>query len=131
MALRLLRFRAELSPRVLGKESVSLQLKIDIVASLGEVRAGYDWRRHDPQPILEVLEAHVTAEAIELLSLLQRLGVDSLGIGNLLYRRQPQVGRQVELQWEELYRQATVSVETKARLRDTSMIVRPFAVRRE
>jgi len=131
MALHFLRFRAEFSPRVLGKESVSLPVKIDIVASLSEVRAGYDLRQHGPQPILEVLEAHVTAETIELLSLLQQLGVDSLGIGNMIYRRQPQVWRQVEAQWEELYRQTTVSVETKARLRDTSMIVRPFAVRRQ
>jgi len=131
MALRFLRFRAEFSPQVPADNSVSLQLRININASLTETRVGYDLRQHGPQPILAVLEEHVTAEAIELLSLLQRLGVDSLGIGNMIYRRQPQVWRRVEPQWEKLYGQMTVNVETKARLRDTSMIVRLFAVRRK
>lgn len=131
MAVRFLRFRAQFKPEVTPEGPIALQVKIEIDASLTETRAGYDLRQAGPQPILEVLEQHVTAEVTELFALMQTIGSDSLGIGNMIYRRQPRTWSRLEPHWTEHYKQMTVSVDTTARLKDTGLLVRLFAVRRE
>jgi spore germination protein KC len=131
MALQFLRFRAQLKPEASPQGPVALQVKIEIDASLTETRAGYDLRQAGPQPILEVVEQYVTAQVTELFALMQEIGSDSLGVGNMIYRNQPRTWSHLEPRWSEHYRQMTVSVDTKARLKDTSMLMRLFAVRRE
>jgi spore germination protein KC len=131
MAVRFLRFRPQLTPTVRDNKAVSLQISIKIDASLAETRAGYDLRKDGPQPILQVLEEQVTLQAVALVGLLQQLGVDSLGVGSIIYRRQPRAWSHLEPRWNELYKQMPVQIEAKARLKDTGMVARPFAVRRQ
>ena len=131
MAVRLLRFQPRVIPQVSPLGQVALQVTIKTGASLTETRGGYDLRQHGPQPIVKVLEEYLTEQVTGLFALMQQLGVDSLGVGNTVYRRQPKVWNHLEPRWSELYRQMTISVETKATLLDTSMLVRLFAVRRE
>ncbi|MBT9155677.1 MAG: hypothetical protein DDT37_00645 [Firmicutes bacterium] len=131
MAVRFLRFRPHFKPHVSPGGSVALHVNIEIDASLTETRGGYDLREYGPKPITTVLEDSVTAQVTALLTLMQQIGSDGLSIGNMIYRRQPTTWGHLEPRWSELYRQMTASVKTKARLRDTSMLARLFAVRRQ
>lgn len=130
MAVQYEDFRSTLTPRVAGGGEVSLDVKITIRARLIEARGYYDYGLYGPNPITKILEEEVTAQVVDLFSTMQGLGIDSLGVGDMIYRNNPRAWSMLEPVWDKSFSLMPVRVQTDAKLTGTSLIVKLFDVKR-
>lgn len=98
--------------------TVSPQLQI----RLGEVHKGYDLIKEGIGPIEEAVQKDIRKRVLELLVKLQEQGLDSLGIGQLIERKEPKIWREIEGDWAEIYPMVEFDAKPKAGIKTTGMI---------
>ena len=59
---------------------------------------------------------------LELLKLSRELNADVLGFGNLFYRKQPRLWKEIEARWDEIYPTLDVTVEVEYNLTRAGMV---------
>ena len=64
----------------------------------------------------------VRSRILELLKLSRELNADVLGFGNLFYRKQPRLWKEIEASWDEIYPTLDVTVEVEYNLTRAGMV---------
>ena len=122
-------FRPSFKP-ILEGDRVKLQLDITIKARIVEIRGEYDIRTLGFDPLSSALQNVVSEQALDIIQQLQSEGLDSLGVGQAIYRRMPRAWSNLEPVWGDVYPTIPVTVSAKSEVVSTSLIAKFFQMNR-
>jgi len=130
MAVHMDSFRTNYEVSVQGEE-VKLTIKPDAGTRLLEIRKNYNIRERGIEPIEQAIRDEITTLTQRLISKLQTLQVDSLGLGLTIARRNPKAWSHLEPIWRQKYPEIQIDVMTRASVKQTGFVAKFFNVVRQ
>ncbi len=103
---------------------LSVTMKVKITMNLMELNAPLDLRQASERTRLEEKAAAVLTERISGLfaEAQTTIGSDIFGLGNLIYKDNPDLWRKIEGNWDDIFKTAQLKVETDVDLVNTGVL---------
>jgi len=112
------------------EDQVSVDIKNSVVTRVHEIQGGYDFAQKGFEPLTQTLENTLNTQVENVFSYLQSLGIDSLGLGEIIRRNSPSDWSKLEPKWEQIYPQISLTVETSVKVQTTGLVNKFFVMKR-
>jgi spore germination protein KC len=109
---------------------LSVKVKIDTEVSLGEVASKKDFTDEKGREELKKITEKQLKEKIEsMISKIQTdFGSDIFGFGNCFYKKLPTVWKEKRNEWDKLFRDLEVTVETNVEIKHIGLLSKPIQI---
>jgi spore germination protein KC len=118
--LEVLTFNSTLTPTV-KNGSVSVGVKIAIEGMIGELRCSHIKNNKDMKLFEQRVITQVEQQVEHATKFLKTKKIDALGIGNQIYRKNPQLWKQLEPQWKDTFAQTQFDINVDVKVLSTGM----------
>ncbi|MBW7474186.1 Ger(x)C family spore germination protein [Paenibacillus oenotherae] len=94
-------------------------LKVKVTGNIGTLKYTKLETREDELKLRREVQQSVKDQLHEIISLLQKKGIDLLGLGNRIYREKPQLWKKWKPDWERRFAESTFDIQVSVDLKST------------
>jgi spore germination protein KC len=119
-SLEVITFNSTFTPTI-ENGSISVGVNISIEGTIGELRCSHIKTNKDMKKFEEHIVDHVEQQVKHATAFLTTKKIDALGIGNRIYRKHPQLWKELEPQWNDKLAQVKFDIDVDVKVLSTGM----------
>jgi len=102
-------------------------IKLEVEGNLLEQQCSHDFTTEKALKTLEgQIAAAITEEINSAITQVKKAGTDVFDFGGALYRKEPNLWKQVKPRWDEEFKKLPITIQVEAKLRRTGLSGRPW-----
>lgn len=120
-----------LKTKIKAKETegkVNVRVKTEAIGAIGELRCTEIKTREDEQKFIHQMEDEIKKKMTEAIRFLQKKKTDIIGIGNMLYRANPNKWKTMKSTWDMQFAETRFEIDVKLKLTTSGTVISKPAV---
>jgi spore germination protein KC len=115
---------------IYSKEDLEFNIDIKLDVSIGEINSQFDYISEPGRVILKKLTEESLNNKLEefVKKVQQEFGLDIFGFGNVIRQRNPKTWELIEKDWDILFKELKVNINTEVKIRNSGHFSKPIEV---